>query len=236
METLGLSDGCILEAVETLGLSGGCFVEAVETLGLSGGCIVKAVETLCVSGERIGESVESLGLYGGCIADSVNKASVFLLKYRAPISLGCCSLVDISLGCSALGFNSSSSVSSEGVVRVIPLIVPNVADTPLDDTSPSLTSTSSILIKGEIAKGGGLLDPTVFCVDFLLLGSLLEFIGSSEELLEDRLRGEGPSSSGVELFVLKSVGVLLSKTLVHPLLLIVLKPLEGVLFLALCTF
>ena len=73
----------------------------METLGLSGVCIV--------------ESVETLGSYIGSTVESVNIASVLLLKYRAPISLGCCSLVDISLGSSVLGFISSSSVSLEGV-------------------------------------------------------------------------------------------------------------------------
>ena len=79
MERLGLSDGSTVETVEKLRLSGGCIVEAVETLGLSGGCVV--------------ESVETLGSYSGSTVESVNIASVLLLKYRAPISLGCCSLV-----------------------------------------------------------------------------------------------------------------------------------------------
>ena len=81
-----------------------------------------------------------------------------------------------------------------------PPIVPNVADTTVDVTTPSSASTCSVLIRGEIAKGGGLLDPNVFCVDFLLLDSLLEFAGSLEEFLVDRLRVEAPTSSGVGLF------------------------------------
>ena len=159
--------------MEKLGSYGGYIVEVVETLGLSSGCIEKAMETLGLSDECIVESVKTLGLYGGCIAKSVETVSAFLLKFRASISLSSSSLVCSSLYYSALGFSSSSSVSS-GVVRVNPLIVPNVADTTLalDDTTPSLTLTGSVLIRGEIAKGGGLLDPTVFCVDFLLLCSL----------------------------------------------------------------
>ena len=180
------SGGCIVESVETLGLSDGCIVEAVETLGLSGGCIV--------------ESVETLSLYGGCFVEAVEIVS--LLKYRAPISLGCSSLVCSFLGCNTLGFSSPSSVSSEGVVRVNPNVVSNVADTTpaVDDTITSLKSTSSVLIGGEIATGGGLLDPTVLCVDFFKLDSLLDFVASLEEPLVDRVSGEVPSSSGVGLF------------------------------------
>ena len=60
-------------------------------------------------------------------------------------------------------------------------------------------------MRGEIAKGGGLLDPTVLCVDFLLPGSFLDFRGRVEELrmeeiLVDRLRGQSTSSSGVVLY------------------------------------
>ena len=202
VETLGLYGGCILESVETLGLYGGYIVESVETLGLYGGCTVESVETVGLYGGCTVESVETVGSYGGCIVESVETVSLFLLKYRAPISLDCSSLVCSSLGCSAIGSSISSSGSSEGVVRLNPLIVPNVAETTLalDDTTTSLTSAGSVLIKGEIGKGGGLLDPNVFCVDFLQLGSLLDFVGSLEDPLVDLVSGDVPSFSAVGLF------------------------------------